>query len=147
MIKRTIPELLGSRPIPSVRPDIAVSEACAVLTDLDIGAAVVMEGDRLVGILSERDVIRKCICRGRLTAETKVAEIMTAELKTVSIDDPVATALAVMLDGGFRHVPVMQNGRIAGLLSMRDIPAENRVLVERFREYTEVRAAGHTEDA
>ncbi len=142
MIKRSIPDLLEGRPLVSVSPDQSVRDACTVLAAHDTGAVAVMQGGKLAGILSERDVIRKCICAGRPTAQTAVSEIMTANPVTIRLNASVADALQAMLDGGFRHLPVM-NGpdEVAGVLAMRDIPTENRLLVERYREYTGPSAA------
>jgi CBS domain-containing protein len=88
---------------------------------LNVGALAVMDGGRLVGVFSERDVIRKCICRKRRTDETMVQDIMTAEPSTIGIDGSLAEALSFMTDTGFRHLPVLDADETAGHLSMRDI--------------------------
>lgn len=144
MFTKTIEELIRGRPVPQVSPETTVRAACRHLEKRKVGAATVLERGRLVGIFSQRDVIRKCICDGRRTDETRVAEVMTPEPQTIGLDAAVAEALELMQEGGFRHLPVMMHGTVVGLLSMQDIPIENRLLVERFREYTEMHAALRT---
>jgi len=135
MIIRSIKQIIDGRPLHAVAPDATARDACAALKAADVGALTVMEGDRLVGILSERDVIRKCIAGGRRTDETRVAEIMTPDPVTVQSDTKVADAMEAMVTGGFRHLPGMEGDRVAGMLSMRDIPTEYRLMFERFTEY------------
>jgi CBS domain-containing protein len=135
VIIRSVKQILAGRALPSVRPHISVREACGVIDRLNVGAMVVLDGERLVGILSERDVIRKCICRARRTDETLVADIMTPDPKTIGTECCLADALALMKAGNFRHVPVLENDRTVGLLSIRDIPTEYRLMLERFHQY------------
>jgi CBS domain-containing protein len=95
---------------------------------------LVLEDARLVGVLSERDVIRKCVCRNRHTAETSVSEIMTADPITIDADGTLARSLEIMGEGGFHHVPVLQHGKPVGLLSSDDVPEEYRMMLERFKK-------------
>ena len=134
MIKRKVQEIVEGRTLARVTSTMSVDDAARVLADHNIGATVVMEDQRLLGILSERDVIRRCICAGKSTAKTSVGDIMTAEVEVVDAETSVAKALEMMLDGGFRHLPVTHAGTVTGMLSMRDIPTENRLLLERYRE-------------
>lgn len=136
MVIKSIYELLAGRPLFSVSPGITVKEACSVLSEHDVGAVAVVEGGRLVGILSERDVIRRCIASDRMTAETRVSEVMTPDPVTVRPTASLADAQTRMLEGRFRHLPVVDSADTPiGMLSMRDIPTEYRLMVERFREY------------
>lgn len=139
MVLESVARILGGRPLPQTGPDDTVRDACAALDAMNVGALAVLDGDRLVGILSERDVIRKCICQGRRTAETRVREIMTPDPKVIAIGESLAAALRLMIEGGFRHVPVLDGSRVAGLLSMRDIPTEYRLMLERYTEYRDGR--------
>lgn len=135
MIIRSIGEVVGGRTLASVAPEDSVRAACDVLAKADVGAVAVMHDGNLVGILSERDVIRRCICKGRPTAETRVEEIMTAKPVTVEKTTSLSDAMRGMLAGKFRHLPVTEAGRVIAMLSMRDIPTEYRLMVERFEEY------------
>lgn len=142
MIIKSIAHLLNGRGLISVAPQETVKAACALLTAHDIGALAVVDNGKLVGVLSERDVIRRCISGDRKTAETQVAEVMTQAPVTVQRDASLADAQTKMFEGGFRHLPVVDEaGRAIGMLSMRDIPTEYRLMVERFREYRGVDAA------
>lgn len=93
------------------------------------------EGTALRGILCERDVIRKCLCAGRDPATTRVAEVMTPDPVTVAADQGLVEALRLMTDGRFHHLPVIEDGSVIALLSIQDIPAEYRMMAERFEEY------------
>ena len=133
-------DLLAERELAAVPPTITVREACRVLDARDIGALAVVDDGRLVGILSERDVIRKCICRGRRPDQTRVAAVMTPDPVTIDVARSVAHALDLMRAGGFRHLPVTEGEAVIGMLSMRDVPTDNRVMLERWQAYHEPRA-------
>ncbi len=135
MIIRSIREVIAGRKLQDVAPDVTVRTACTALVDADGGALAVMDGDRLVGVLCEQDVIRKCIAGGRRTDETRVDQIMTSDPVTVRADAPLADALDLMATRGIRHLPVTESGQVIGMLSMRDIPTEYRLMAERFAEY------------
>jgi CBS domain-containing protein len=134
MIIKSIRQIIEGRQLPSLAPDLTVRQACHVLDQLNVGAAAVLEDGELAGVFSERDVIRKCICKGQRTDELRVRDIMTANPKVIDIDGRLADALTIMEEGGFRHLPVIDNGRTAGMLSMRDIPTEYRLMHERYVE-------------
>lgn len=141
MIIRTIREVVGGRKLQSVGPEETVRQACMTLAQSDNGALAVMEGDRLVGILGEHDVIRKCIAGGRRTDETRVADIMSPNPVTIRGDAKLADAMELMVTGGFRHLPVTEGNKVTGMLSMRDIPTEYRLMFERFAEYQQAATA------
>ena len=114
----------------SVAPDQSVAEAAALLARHRIGAVLVCEGEggsaRMVGILSERDVIRAIAEGHQGVADMPVSELMTAEVERCSINDTAAGVLAKMEAGQFRHMPVMDGSRLGGLVSITDI-ARRRV--------------------
>ena len=141
MIIKSVAQIIGNRSLPKTTPDATVREACHVLDELNVGALAVLDGTELVGVISERDVIRKCICQSRLTGETRVRDIMTTGPFVISVTESLSEALKIMVDGGFRHLPVMDGSRTVGLLSMRDIPTEYRLMLERYTEYLESKAA------
>jgi CBS domain-containing protein len=107
----------------SVSPTESVLRALEVMAEHNVGALVVLESDRLVGMMSERDYARKVILRGLRSFETPVADVMTREVVTV---DPTATVdecMQRMTDGRFRHLPVLEGERVVGLVSIGDLVA------------------------
>ena len=105
-----------------VRPADTVFSALGVMADNNIGAVLVMEGEHLAGILSERDYARKVILEQRSSMDTKVADIMTTKVTTVDLDDDVDRCMNLMTEGRFRHLPVVdESGRVLGLVSIGDV--------------------------
>jgi CBS domain-containing protein len=104
----------------SVSPTDTVFEAISIMAEKNIGALPVLEGDRLVGLISERDYARKVILLGRGSRETSVAEIMTVNLKTVGLGDSVQECMQIMTENRVRHLPVLEGGKLAGLISIGD---------------------------
>ena len=134
MIVSNVAKLIKDHPLAEIQIGAKVRDACAVMCRLDVGAVVVLDDQQLVGVLSERDVIRKVVCAGLRTAETPVADVMTGSPRTIGAEGNLAQALEIMSKGGFHHVPVVENGRTVGLLSSDDIPEEYRMMLERFKE-------------
>ncbi|WP_165910189.1 CBS domain-containing protein [Rhodovulum bhavnagarense] len=137
---KTIGAILAGRPLNQVGPGASLQEAATIMAGQGVGALAVLDGDRLVGIVSERDIVFRAVARGLPMDGTTVAQVMTCDPVTVEIDHPISDALAVRLGDAFRHLPVTDNGRVVGLLSYRDIPAEYLMLFERFREMSTARA-------
>jgi CBS domain-containing protein len=104
----------------SVSPDATVYQALDKMAQKNVGAMLVMNGEDVVGILSERDVARKVELQGKTVRETQVREIMTEKVVYVEADQPLEECLAVMLDKNIRHLPVFENGKLVGLISVRD---------------------------
>jgi len=119
----TVRELLGVKPpaVHAIAPDEPVLEAIQMMADRSIGAVLVMRGNELVGILSERDYARKVILRGRSSAETQVWEIMSSPVTTVSCDDTGNTCRMLMTEKRIRHLPVGNGGEVVGVLSIGDL--------------------------
>lgn len=136
---RTILKNKRSGEIWSVKPDDTVLEAVTRMAKLGIGALLVMEGPRLVGILSERDYARKIILQGRRSAETLVSEIMTPDVATVPPEMTARQGLAIMTNGYFRHLPVMEDGKVIGLVSIGDLVktviAEQQAMIDQLERY------------
>jgi CBS domain-containing protein len=139
---KTVAELLRSKParqIIKVTPEQSVLEAIKVLASEDIGAAVVMTGDRLAGIFSERDYTRKVILRGRSSDTTRVEEIMTPQVVVVSPRSKTRECMALMTEKGIRHLPVVDEGRVIGMISIRDIVgdiiADQDFTIEQLEHY------------
>ncbi len=107
--------------IVSVSPEATIAEAARQMAEAETGAAVVMEADRLVGVISERDILRH-VGAGRPTDDL-VRDRMTRHVQTASTSTDLPEAMAVMVDGRFRHLPIVDDGRVVGLVSMRDLMA------------------------
>ena len=118
--------------------------ACHRLRQHGVGAPppAVLDGTRLVGIFSERDVSGRVIAGHRDPVLTLVREVMTPDPRTIPAQAPVAEALRTMLDGGVRHLPVMSGGTAVGMLSLRDIPPESRAAGRGARRAPTVLALG-----
>ncbi len=104
-----------------VRPDDSVFTALQLLAEYEVGALMVMDGGRLVGVLSERDYTRKVALQGRNSRDTPVAEIMTAQVTTVSPATGTRACMTLMSERKIRHLPVVDGATVLGMISIRDI--------------------------
>ena len=139
---KTVSELMQSKPVRAVvavRPDQTVLEAIKVLAREDVGAAVVMSGPTLAGIVSERDYTRKVILHGRSSDTTRVDEIMSPHVVCVTPRSTTRDCMALMSDKGIRHLPVIDEGRVVGMVSIRDIVddiiADQDFTIEQLEHY------------
>ena len=108
----------------SVSPRMSVYDALRMMSDKDVGALVVMEGDRMVGIMSERDYARKVVLLGKSSRETTVDEIMSSKVVTVHPDQTVEEAMDLMTNNRVRHLPVVEDvreGKVLGMISIGDV--------------------------
>lgn len=105
----------------SIHPKATVYEAIAMMADKGVGALLVMDGERLVGIVSERDYTRKVILKGRSSREERVEEIMTSNVVTASPDITVAEGMRLMTDHRIRHLPLVSGGKVEGVVSIGDL--------------------------
>jgi CBS domain-containing protein len=123
---KTVAELLRVKPsrVVSVRPEQTVLEAIKVLAQENIGAAIVMNGERIAGILSERDYTRKIVLKGRASDTTRVEEIMTPQVIVVTPRTKTRECMALMSERNIRHLPVVDEGRVLGMISIRDIVSD-----------------------
>ncbi len=104
----------------SVDPAETVGEAVAVMAQHRIGSVLVMQDDRLIGIFTERDTVR-ALSQSHDAARHEIVSWMTHDPKTVGPDEDTEHALRTMLDNGFRHLPVVEGGKVVGMVSMRDL--------------------------
>lgn len=124
---KTIKQLLGDTPRTpiAVTPQDSVLVALEVMAKFDIGAVLVMEGDRLAGIFSERDYARKVVLQGKMSRDTSVRDIMTDKVYCAKPTQTVAEAMALMSDKHIRHLPVIEDGkRVIGVISIGDLVKE-----------------------
>ncbi len=105
----------------SVTPDCTVFQALQTLAERNVGAVLVLDGDRMVGILSERDYARQVILKGKASKDTPVREIMTTTVVCVGPDHTIEECMALMTDKRFRHLPVMTGDELLGVLSIGDV--------------------------
>ncbi len=119
---RIVKHLLeGKNDIYSIGPDQPVLAAIQLMADKFVGALLVMQGDDLAGIVSERDYARKVILKGRSSAQTPVRDIMTEGVITVAPDDTVHRCMRLVTDKHIRHLPVTDAGKVVGMLSIGDL--------------------------
>ena len=120
---KPIVELLNKRDstVYKVAPDVTVFDGLKLLSDYGVGAMLVMDGETLVGVLSERDYTRKVALQGKNSRETRVAEIMTRDVITVGPQTRTRECMALMSQHKIRHLPVVDNGKVIGMISIRDI--------------------------
>jgi len=105
----------------SISPDAMVFEAIEMMAKKNVGALLVMDQERLVGVISERDYTRKVFLRGKHSRETKVAEIMSTNLTVTHPREPVEKCLRLMTDKHIRHLPVMDGDKVIGVISIGDL--------------------------
>lgn len=105
----------------SISPNASVFEALRLMADKDIGALLVMETDHLVGMISERDYARKVILQGKSSRDTRVGEIMTSKVITIHPDQTVQECMGLMNNHRIRHVPVVENEHVLGVVSIGDV--------------------------
>lgn len=117
----------------SVTPGSSVFEALRLMENKRVGALLVMEGDKLVGIISERDYARKVILRGKNSRETPVSEIMTGHVFTIHPDQTLDECMELMTEKSIRHLPVLVEDRVIGVISILDVM---RAIIHRQREET-----------
>lgn len=105
----------------SIMGESSVYEAIKMMGEKNIGALLIMEGDKLTGILSERDYARKVVLKGKSSRETPVKDIMTENVLTVTSDDSIEKCMAIMSEKHIRHLPVVENEKVLGMVSIGDV--------------------------
>ncbi|MGB7621320.1 MAG: CBS domain-containing protein [Terriglobia bacterium] len=118
---KKIAELVTNREVYFVRTDQTVQEAAHYMGERNVGAVVVLEKDRLAGIFSERDLMKRVVMRGLDPSKTKIEEVMTRELVSADSEESYENCLRKMKQLNVRHLPVVRTGELLGLVSLRDL--------------------------
>lgn len=140
-MKRTLADLLEKKgkAIFSIAPDATVFDAIKIMAERGVGALLVTEGEKLVGVLSERDYARRVILEGRASRETPVREIMTSRVVYGRPEQSVDDAMAIMTEKKFRHLPVMKDGKLIGIVTLGDavkeLLSEKQFIIEQLENY------------
>lgn len=138
---KTVSQLLQQKGhnIWSIAPDATVYDALELMADKNIGAVLVMDGENLVGILSERDYARKVILKARFSRDTLVREIMTEKVVCVRPDQSVEECMALMTAKRIRHLPVTEGSKVIGVISIGDavkaVISEQEFIIEQLENY------------
>ena len=123
----------------SIGPDASVFDALKLMAEKDVGALVVLEGGNLAGIISERDYARKVVLHGRASPTTQVKEIMTTGVVCVDPEQNVDECMALVTERRIRHLPVMEGGKLIGVISIGDlvksIITEQQFIIEQLERY------------
>jgi CBS domain-containing protein len=123
----------------SIPPDITVYQALEIMLDKGIGALLIVEHGKFIGIFTERDYARKLILKGKASKETLIREVMTENPITVTPDNTIEDCMNLMNDRKFRHLPVMEKGQLVGLVSVGDlvkfIIEEQKYIIENLQQY------------
>lgn len=120
MFSQRIRSVMERKKLLTAPPGTTVSDAAKLMAKKNVGAVMVVEDERLVGIFTERDAVFRVIAKGRDTRTTLLEEVMTASPQTVDPDKSFGYALLMMHENGFRHVPVIENGKPIGIVSSRN---------------------------
>lgn len=122
MLQIKVRELLGDKghDVVAIEPDATVFDAIAKMVDHNVGSIVVAEEDQVVGIFTERDYLRKIALKGRTSSETSVTTVMTTDVICVDPDYTIEECLAIMTENKCRHLPVMSDGELNGIVSIGD---------------------------
>ena len=138
---RSVLQLLEEKPqqVLSIQPQAKVFDALMLMAEKDVGALVVLEGEKLVGIFSERDYARKVVLQGRSSKDTRIRDIMTSRVAYARPDQSVEECMAVMTEKRIRHLPVMEGEQMLGIISIGDlvkaIIEEQQHVIEQLEQY------------
>jgi CBS domain-containing protein len=138
---KTVRDILEAkgREVWSVEPGVTVFDALRLMAEKEIGALTVMDGERLVGIISERDYARKVILLGRSSPTTAVKEIMTSQVVCTRLNEPIESCMALVTERRVRHLPVIEGEKIIGLISIGDLVKsiidDQKFIIEQLERY------------
>ena len=138
---KTIHQVLSAKAlsIVSITPDTLIYDALVIMAEKHIGALLVLDGDHLAGIFSERDYAREVVLKGRSSRTSHIKEVMTTNVITVSPKDTVEECMSLMSGKRVRHLPVIEDGKVIGILSIGDLVketiAEQEAMIKQLEHY------------
>ena len=137
---KTLKQLVEGKELNTVSPKHSVLHALKIMAEYDVGALVVLDGQRLAGMFSERDYARKVILQGKVSVYTKVSDVMTDKVVSVTMDHTIEQCMAIMSEKNFRHLPVLDDqGLAVGIISIRDIlnemVAQQKFIIGQLENY------------
>ena len=137
-IVRQILERKGTE-IWSINPDATIYDALNLMAEKEVGALLVLDGEKLEGIFSERDYARKVVLKGKSSRDTTVKEVMSSNLICVDPEQGIEECMALMIDKRVRHLPVLENNKLTGLISIGDVVkvviGEKKFMIEQLIHY------------
>jgi CBS domain-containing protein len=139
---KTVAEILkfkGNPSVFSIAPSATVYEAVALMAEKNVGALLVMDGDKIVGMISERDYARKVVLMARSSKDTPLRDVMTSAVIYVRPEQTTEECMALMTESRIRHLPVLDKGKLVGLISIGDlvkgIMSEQTFIIEQLQNY------------
>ena len=138
---KTISQFLdqSKRPVYSVGPNATVREALEIMAQHNIGALLVMDGEALKGIFSERDYARKVALKGKSSNDAKVSDVMTSNVITINTNHSIDQCMQIMTDKHIRHLPIVNDVQVIGLISIGDVVREmiayQKSMIEQLQSY------------
>ena len=138
---KTVEQILDAKgsDVWSITPDTTVLEAIKLMAEKEVGALLVMTGEKPVGIVSERDYARKVILKGRSSKKTSIQDIMTTHVVYASPDQSIEQCMALMTEKRIRHLPIMDGERLRGMISIGDLVkaviAEQKLVISELERY------------
>jgi CBS domain-containing protein len=130
MKRRIVPDVIGKQQLVMLPSSATVREAAICMSDRQVGAVLVTRDGVLEGIFTERDLMQRVVAPGRDPNSTRLVEVMTKDPDTIEADGYAIDALSRMSERGYRHLPVLDQGRLVGIVSRRDFLGEEIILVE-----------------
>jgi CBS domain-containing protein len=140
-MSKTVRQFLNNKghELHSIRPDATVFEAISLMSSVGVGALLVLEGNRLVGLISERDYTRNVILKGRSSSTTQVQEIMTKKVICVAPGSSIEECMHLMTENHIRHLPVLEKNEVVGVVTIMDviksILSEKEFIIEQLEHY------------
>ena len=119
MFDQPVKDIMQRQKLLKAPPETLVVKAAKLMSGKNVGAIAVVDDERLVGIFTERDLVFRVVARDLDVSATPIADVMTPHPKSIAPDAPFGTALLVMHEGGFRHLPVVDGGKVVGIVSAR----------------------------